>query len=135
MKRNNIPLHYLFYNPPKIPLQITVPIKNYKRVTANPPLGARIVPAPTILKLLDNVDYWPTITDVDEALPANPKMHFGGWRLEQFMADLLLSCREGKRFVDAEEQNLFDIFYRRTGPIAASVAVTVEMPEDADLPD
>jgi len=27
------------------------------------------------------------------------------------------------------------IFYRRSGPIAAAIAITVEMPEDAELPE
>jgi hypothetical protein len=53
------------------------------------------------------------------------------------MTDLLLSCSEGKRFAERDVQGeLTEIFERRTGPIAATVAVTVQMPDDdAELPE
>ena len=51
------------------------------------------------------------------------------------MADLLLSCREGKRVTKSDDHSMFDLFNRRSGPIAAALAVTVEMPEDEELPE
>jgi hypothetical protein len=51
------------------------------------------------------------------------------------MADLLLGCREGFRFTRNDEVPIQSIFYRRSGPIAAAIAVTVEMPEEAELPE
>jgi len=51
------------------------------------------------------------------------------------MTDLLLSCSEAKRFTEEDvEGSLVEIFERRSGPIAATIAVTVEMPENAELP-
>ena len=50
------------------------------------------------------------------------------------MADLLLSCKEGRRFTDANSDEMRNLFYRRSGPILATVAVTVEVPEGEELP-
>jgi len=51
------------------------------------------------------------------------------------MADLLLSCCEGRRITKSDDDTMFDLFSRRSGPIAAAVAVTVEMPENEELPE
>jgi hypothetical protein len=58
-----------------------------------------------------------------------------GWRLEYFMADLLLRCKGGLRFTKNDEVPIQSIFYGRSGPISAAIAVTVELPEDAELPE
>src|SRR4051812_47526779 len=49
------------------------------------------------------------------------------------MADLLLSCREGRQFVEAEHPALHALFRRRSGPIAAAIAITVEVPDSVSL--
>jgi hypothetical protein len=49
------------------------------------------------------------------------------------MADLLLGCREGHRFTDADREPLNALFYRRSGPISATIAITVQVPDHADL--
>ena len=51
------------------------------------------------------------------------------------MADLLLSCEEGRRFTEADFDEMQTLFYRRSGPIAATVAVTVEVLDRAELPE
>jgi hypothetical protein len=58
-----------------------------------------------------------------------------GWRLEGSMTDLLLGCREGRRFTDHDRDDIDALFYRRSGPIAATIAITVGAPDDADLGD
>jgi hypothetical protein len=48
---------------------------------------------------------------------------------------VLLGCSEGRRFDDADREALDALFYRRSGPIAATIAVTVEVPGDVKLGD
>jgi hypothetical protein len=80
--------------------------------------------------------YRPTLADTHNMLAAHPNGPAPfGWRLEHFMADLLLSCREGRRFDVTDREALDGLFYRRSGPIAATIAVTVEVPDDADIGD
>jgi hypothetical protein len=53
-----------------------------------------------------------------------------GWRLEYFVADLLIRCKEGYVFSDIGEEEIFSLFNRRTGAIAAAVGFSLEMPPD-----
>jgi hypothetical protein len=136
LKRNRIAVYYLLYNPPRVPLKIVVPLKKYARQHGAPALGARVMTAPEILKLLDGMASAPSLKAIDQSLDASDAtVHVGGWRLEYFMTELLLGCHEGKRFTKADDRDLYEIFNRRSGPIAATVAVTVEMPDDAELPE
>jgi len=47
----------------------------------------------------------------------------------------MAGCKGGFRFTNNDEVPIQSIFYRRSGPIAAAIAITVEMPEDAELPE
>ena len=133
MDLHHTPVFYLFYNPPTIPLHVQVPITQYVGVTENPSLGSRVVPYWKVAEILDakKEGYSPSVTD----LAGNVAACDFGWRLEHFMANLLLNCKEGRRFTDVDSYDMEALFFRRSGPIAATVAVTVEMPEDAELPE
>jgi hypothetical protein len=52
-----------------------------------------------------------------------------GWRLEEFVCDELLACREGDRFNSPGDYKIERLFYRRTGAIAAAISVTIEAPD------
>lgn len=58
-----------------------------------------------------------------------------GWPLPEFVVDHVLQCREGRVVDPNASDDLFELFYRRTGPIAAAVAVTIDVAEDGLLPD
>jgi hypothetical protein len=54
-----------------------------------------------------------------------------GWRLEYFMADLVMKCRQGRAFESMQqEDDIFALFNRRSGPIAAAISVTIEQSGD-----
>jgi hypothetical protein len=77
-----------------------------------------VVEASKVHQILDSVDYFPSV-DIDLAMPAGETVsRVGGWRLEYFMSDLLLGCFVGKRFISADDEELFEIFDRRSGPRA-----------------
>ena len=129
----HFPVYYLFYNPSKVPLKIQVPSKRYVHITADPPLGARVLPFEHVAKVLGskNKGNSPSIAD----MAGRDGLDKHGWRLEHFMADLLLSCKQGRRFAEAVYEDLYALFNRRSGPIAATVAVTVEVPDEVEVLD
>jgi hypothetical protein len=131
---SGIPVYYLLYNPVEVPWAATVPAQDLKPLPATT-AGCRVVRS----RLLDGAiasqppGYHPTYTDVG-ALPSpfvGP--HKGGWSLEHFVADELLRCREGHVASGDTDHVLEQLFYRRSGPISAAIAVTVEAPDGVDL--
>lgn len=133
MDENGVPVHYLFYNPPQLLQKIAVPITAYMKLKEKENLlGARVIPARDVHALLGRKpsNYSPTLSDTRKLIAAEY-----GWRLEHFFADMLLGCKAGFRFNSNDELPIRDIFYRRSGPIAAAIAVTVEVPGDAELPE
>jgi hypothetical protein len=72
--------------------------------------------------------YHPSFKDLDHVV-SGKAAHASGWRLEYFMADLVLKCEQGRLFESVKEEEIFNLFNRRSGPIAAAVAVTIEQAE------
>lgn len=134
MEEHGIPVHYLFYNPPQLQISTLLPLTEYSKLRAKDNhLGSRVIPAENVHSALEKkaANYSPTLGDTRTMMAGQEY----GWRLEYFMADLLLGCKGGFRFTKNDEVPIQSIFYRRSGPIAAAIAVTVEMPADAELPD
>jgi hypothetical protein len=134
MEAHRIPIHYLFYNPPQLVTTVLLPLTEYSKMREKDNhLGSRVIPAEKVHSALEKktANYSPTLGDTGRMMSGNAY----GWRLEYFMADLLLGCKGGLRFTRNDEVPIQSIFYRRSGPIAAAIAVTVEMPEDAELPE
>jgi len=61
---------------------------------------------------------------------ANSSNDLHGWRLESFVADEVLRCREGRLFEDARDARLASLVYERTAPIAAAIVVTIDLASD-----
>ena len=62
---------------------------------------------------------------------ANPfadNAHRSGWHLEHFVVDLLLECEVGHIAESPNDSGLEYIFNRRTGPISAALALTIDAP-------
>ena len=131
-----VPIFYLLYNPPQVPLKIHVPLAANKVLQAPPILGARVLPMEQMFSLLETggKGYSPTLASTKNLMPPGAGRPYG-WRLEYFMTDLLLGCTEGRRVTREDKQTLEALFHRRSGPIAAAIAVTIEVPEGVTLPD
>ncbi|HEX6012751.1 MAG TPA: hypothetical protein VFY87_13335 [Geminicoccaceae bacterium] len=118
-------IYYLLYNPPYIPLTVRHPVECYRTLEREPPLGARVVQGAAIHELLSS---WPegrmpTLAEVTSVgTPA------GGWRIEAWAADLLLTCREGSRYETPDEPRVRMLLERRSGPIGAAIVVSIELP-------
>jgi hypothetical protein len=132
----NWPVYYNFYNPPCIPLQVRYPLGGRNVWPSLPPLGQRVIPATPVINLLSGKDegYSPTVRDMEGLLTGQGDVDFG-WRVEDFFADLLVGCIEGRNFDEGDSEALDRLFRRRSGPIAAAIAITIDVVADGRLPD
>jgi hypothetical protein len=136
INEHDFQIFYLLYNPPLVPLTIELPLTANAVQDDDPTLGTRVVPVEPMFAVLDvaGEGYKPSLADTRDLVAGHrngPDPY--GWRLEHFMADLLLSCREGRRFSEADRATINTLFYRRSGPISATIAITIEVPDHADL--
>ncbi len=119
-------VYYHLYNPWQVPFSQRVPVSEYVRREGLPELGIRVVPAALMHDLLGSISRAePSLGDLLDTIELPPF----GWRLEAFVADELLTCREGDSVPDRNDVRLRRLFGERTGPIAAAIAMTLEAPE------
>jgi len=130
---SGIPVYYLLYNPAEIPWSATVPATKLGAYP-EPKVGCRVVPAPVLSQKLTSVsNVHPSFGDLTQLGKPFVGEHKAGWRLEHFVADLLLPCKEGYVVTGETDQVLERLFYRRSGPIAAAVALTIEAPDGVEF--
>jgi len=119
-------VYYQLYNPWTIPFTQQVPLAGYIPPEGRPSLGVRVIPAQIVhAKLTEQDGATPKLSDFAKISP----LPSYGWRLEEFVCDELLACREGDRFNSPDDYKIERLFYRRTGAIAAAIAVTIEAPD------
>jgi hypothetical protein len=129
--QRNIPVYYLLYNPSQIPSSTVLPLTGVQAVDADVQVGCRVVPANQLRTALSSrpAGHSPSYSEIISSLgtpfgPENP----AGWRLEHFVVALLLECETGYIAESREDSGLNYIFYRRTGPISAALAITLDAP-------
>lgn len=128
----SVPVHYLLYNPLKLPHTTTYPVEanGTKSQVGSERVGARVVPAVTLdsnLSGLIGVGDNPSFDQVFQH-PISPVSV--PWSLEYFIADLVLSCKEGHiaGVNPMSDEALYTVFNQRSGPISAAIAITIDAP-------
>jgi hypothetical protein len=120
-------VYYQLYNPWTVPFHQRIPLRG-----ANPPTdplsyGVRVLSANSLHALLESKPehYSPTLQDCLAVadVPGEP-----GWRLENFVADEWLGCREGNAFDSVRDVPIEGLFFRRTGAISAAISIRVQAP-------
>jgi hypothetical protein len=55
------------------------------------------------------------------------------WALHNFVADLVIECKEGyiAGTNPMEDEGMFEVFNRRSGPIFAAISITIDAPAGA----
>ena len=48
-------------------------------------------------------------------------------QLENFVADEVMRCREGRLFAKGTDESLENLLYRRSAPITAAIVITVDI--------
>jgi hypothetical protein len=117
---------YLLYNPPAVPSSVHYPVVSRHVLNQAPPLGCRVVSLAAMMEVLSKLDKGraPSLRQIEnEAVD-------GGWRVEEWAADMLLTCKVGRPYDASEENVLLPIIERRTGPIGAAIAINIELPAD-----
>jgi hypothetical protein len=118
-EQHQIPVHYLLHHPLEIPWEQTIPLPTIVDLESREcHLGAMVTRSCDVRDALSEnaPDYHPTFADLSG----------NGWPLDQFVADELLRCREGYIAQGPNDSGLFQVFNRRTGPIAAAIAITID---------
>lgn len=117
-------VYYLLYNPPIIPTRVRYPVVSYQTIT-QPPLGCRVYAPTDIDAALTGLDdgQTPTFAELEAAGSSS------NWRLETWAADLLLRCKVGQQFGEDRQEIVGRLLERRSGPIAAAIAVSIALPE------
>jgi hypothetical protein len=117
-------LYYLFYNPPSIPSTVRYPVTEYQTVEA-PELGCRVYEMSDVMLSLEGLANGssPTLGALQNLSPHS------NWRLETWAADLLLTCKVGQQFDHDREEIVGRLLERRSGPIAAAIAVSIDIPD------
>ncbi len=128
-QEKGIPVYYQFYNPAFIPFTQTTPLTNYASPEQDLVLGTRIIPATNLHRYLDQKDkgFKPTLGEMKNLI-INENFHYG-WSLEFFATELFMGCTEGYVFENIDDERIQSMFYRRSGPISAAIAISIELPE------
>jgi len=125
--RYSIPIHYLFYHPLVIPFKQHVPTAANVQLPAANEIGCRVISATEVNASVGRFDvgYSPAYDDL-RTIPAAATQsgRWPGWRLEDFVVDRLMDCHEGHIAIEQDDEGLFRVFNRRSGPISAAIAVT-----------
>jgi hypothetical protein len=125
-----IPVHYLFYNPLMMPMKAVLPVQPGQPSTSGEcRVGVRVMRAVALRTLLAGKPngYQPAYGDLLVA-PFAVEPDAAGWRLEHFIVELLLNCQEGHIASGPNDEGLQEVFLRRTGPIAAAIAINIDSP-------
>jgi hypothetical protein len=130
-EKYGIPVHYLLYHPLILPHQQVIPISAAEEFDDACEAGCRVIAASTVNSTLGKFDsgYSPSFDDI-RRIPSDATAGgaWPGWKLEDFVAVRVLDCHEGYVAADSNDQGLFRVFNRRSGPIAAAVAITFDAP-------
>ncbi|MDP9605112.1 UNVERIFIED_ORG: hypothetical protein J2W38_004925 [Variovorax paradoxus] len=132
-----IPVYYGFYNPLTIPYDADYPASNGCSPTASNDVGMRVLAAKTVHAALAHLDMGraPTFDGLAiSKLDPKDAESAHGWRIENFVADEVLRCRQGRRFDSTTDQKLVDLLYRRSAPIAAAITITIDVGSQEHLP-
>ena len=127
--KEGMPVHYLLYNPQCLPWKVEVPLSGTP-VFSNR-IGASVVSSNDLRKAIESLEKGqsPSYAAVRDAASFN-EGGMAGRRLQDFVADRLIGCHEGFRTENQKDRPLEQLFFNRSGPISAAVAVTIDMPGD-----
>lgn len=128
----SIPVHYLFYNPWNIPWSVEIPAQANGEISGNCEVGCRVLPARELRNAMVEKErgapsYYELKTLLEAPFVSTP--HQAGWRLEHFVVDLLLECHAGYVTNSPSDPGLEQVFYGRSAPISAAIAITIDVPE------
>ena len=126
-------VYYSFYNPPTMPYRSAVPHQaSLSLQREDIPLGCRVLRAEDAHLALAKLPVGRTPQFAEMAvLDASTTDEYAphGWRLETFIADEVLRCREGCLFERSDDARLYGLLNERDYPIASMITISIDLPE------
>lgn len=118
-------MYYLFYNPSRLPVTIAHPLATRVELESPPEIGCRVHASRSVHDVLAPLEKGrtPKYRMLSEA--HDP---VGGYRLEHWAADLLLTCQVGRQYDGADDAYVSSLMTRRSGPIGAAISVQIILP-------
>lgn len=130
----DIPVYYGLYNPLVLPFKGVYPAAPGSTAHLANTVGCRVLPSDDVHGPLARMPEGqaPSVANLTLAKPldASDPESTRGWRLERFVADEVLRCREGRLSNDKTDPNLRALFYARGAPITAAIVMTVDVAGD-----
>jgi hypothetical protein len=130
-ERFKMTMYYLFYNPIDIPHEIVMPLEARPTFLENK-IGCRIIPKPHLDKALKSYSpgYIPSYGNIKDNLDGEFRepQHRAGWKLEYFITDLLISCKEGVIDDSPDYQTVLRFLGDKRSPMASSLSITIDLP-------
>jgi hypothetical protein len=126
-----IPVFYLLYNPLDIPSVAVLPVTG--AIQSIPPgvvVGCRVINSVLVEMKLAAANLKKLAHPSFAEISGSP-IDLDCWTLHNFVADLLLGCKEGFRAGTdpMSSEGLNRVFNLRGGPISAAISITIDAPE------
>ncbi len=136
---NKVPVFYLFYNPNVLPTKVSFPvIAGAQAKPSDMEIGSRVLPFDQLSELhsSDPKIKQPRYSDIAKnCLGFDKKPRIAGWKLENFVADELLTCHQGYIANFQNDETLYQVFFNRSAPISAAIGITIDAPANINLLD
>ncbi len=131
-RRFKVDMYYLFYNTMVLPHQIETPLEQRPEIEKNL-IGCRVIKKSFLDEALKihGKNYTPSYGDIKYMLPGEyiQPEHEAGWRLEYFVIDLMLKCKEGLIDDSPNFESLQALLSQKSNPISAALSVTIDLNE------
>jgi len=125
----------MLYNPLALPVAVTMPVQAGQPEADQPcEIGCRIIEATALDRAMSVMqkakDDSPSLSDLMLAFADMDEGSGWRWRLEHFIVNLILGCKEGYIGSDdpTSDRGLLRVFGGRTAPISAAIAITIDAP-------
>jgi len=125
-------MYYLFYNPKNIPHSVKMPMESVPKLGKNK-VGCRVIPKSALDSALSGRDdgFVPSYKFIKESLPSQyaGNKACAGWRLEYFVTDLMLECKEGLIDDSPNYESLLILMNQKNFPMSCSMSITFDIDE------
>jgi hypothetical protein len=131
-ERFGMKMYYLLYNPLIIPYSIKMPVEVHPKFGKNK-IGCRVIPKDFLDEALASypAKHTPSFGDIKYMLSGEflNKQHDAGWRLEYFIVDLMMACKEGIIDDSPNFETVLRFLNDKRSPMSSSLSVTIDSPE------
>lgn len=131
-ERFGMKMYYLLYNPLNIPYSVKMPVETHPKFGRNE-IGCRVIPKDFLDEALATypAKHSPSLGDIKYMLSGEflNKKHDAGWRLEYFIVDLMMSCKEGIIDDSPNFEKVLRFLNDKRSPMSSSLSITIDSPE------